>query len=172
MPHRHYVACILAEDAKYQLQRIGTMFTHSDFAAIAALDLDRIKTKLCHATSGEGWSRARADAAEQAYRHFLYRIKTCPHGSMVPSVEVDTFWHYHILDTRRYADDCVAALGYFLHHDPVQGLDGTDQAAYCGASVGHARSYCGAAIGNAVSYCGASIPARAAMACTAAVTSG
>ena len=54
------------------------MTTQTDFAAIAALDLDRIKTKLCHVESGEGWSRARADAAEVEYRRFLYLMKTYP----------------------------------------------------------------------------------------------
>ena len=154
------------------------MTTQTDFAAIAALDLDRIKTKLCHVESGEGWSRARADAAEVAYRRFLYLMKAYPTEQTVPSVEVDTFWHYHILDTVRYAADCDAAFGYFLHHDPAVGLEGASDAAdrargaarmdvlyarhfgapdgaapdnaYCGRTGG--ISYCGRTSG--VSYCG------------------
>ena len=165
------------------------MITQTDFAPIAALDLDRIKTKLCHVESGEGWSRARADAVEVEYRRFLYLMKAFPAEQTVPSVEVDTFWHYHILDTMHYAADCEAAFGYFLHHDPAVGLAGdsaaperfrraarmntlyqatfgaspapTGAASYCGAAV----SYCGAAVsycGAAVSYCGRSgeAPAR------------
>jgi len=162
------------------------MTTQTDFAAIAALDLDRIKTKLCHVESGEGWSRARADAAEVEYRRFLYLMKTYPTEQTVPSVEVDTFWHYHILDTVQYAADCHAAFGYFLHHDPVVGLDDENDAperargaalmdtlyarhfgapdaaqpanAYCGRST---VSYCGRTTGvrhadAAASYCGRS----------------
>ena len=104
------------------------MITQADFAAIAALDLDRIKTKLCHAESGEGWSRARADAAEIEYRRFLYLMKAYPTEQTVPNVEVDIFWHYHILDTVKYAADCAAAFGYFLHHDPAVGLAGPGEA--------------------------------------------
>jgi len=145
------------------------MIKPTDFAPIAALDLDRIKTKLCHVESGEGWSRARADAAEVAYRRFLYLVKAFPTEQTVPSVEVDTFWHYHILDTAKYAADCAAAFGYFLHHDPAVGLAGASEApdrfrraarlaslyrATFGAppvmADGAAVSYCGAA----VSYCG------------------
>ena len=154
------------------------MTTQTDFAAIAALDLDRIKTKLCHVESGEGWSRARADAAEVEYRRFLYLMKAYPTEQTVPSVEVDTFWHYHILDTVKYAADCHAAFGYFLHHDPAVGLEGASNAAdrdrgaarmdalyamhfgapdgaapdnaYCGRTGG--VSYCGRTSG--VSYCG------------------
>jgi hypothetical protein len=41
-------------------------------------------------------------------------------------MEVDTFWHYHILDTLKYAEDCQAVFGYFLHHFPYMGLRGED----------------------------------------------
>lgn len=158
------------------------MTTPTDFAPIAALDLDRIKTKLCHVESGEGWSRARADAAEVEYRRFLYLMKAFPAEQTVPSVEVDTFWHYHILDTMKYAADCAAAFGYFLHHDPAVGLAGDSeaperfrraarmdtlyratfgQAAFSAspAATG-AKSYCGSAVsycGSAVSYCGSAV---------------
>jgi len=160
------------------------MTSQTDFAAIAALDLDRIKTKLCHVESGEGWSCARADAAEVEYRRFLYLMKAYPTEQTVPSVEVDTFWHYHILDTVNYAADCQAAFGYFLHHDPAVGLDGDSAAserlrgaarmqalyaehfgapdaalpasAYCGRST---VSYCGR---STVSYCGQAVTPQAA----------
>jgi len=104
------------------------MIKQADFAAVAALDLDRIKTKLCHPESGEGWSRARADAAEVQYRRFLYLMKAYPREQTVPTVEADTFWHYHILDTVKYAADCHAVFGYFLHHDPAVGLAGASEA--------------------------------------------
>jgi hypothetical protein len=31
---------------------------------------------------------------------------------------VDEFWHTHILQTMKYADDCQAVFGTFLHHNP------------------------------------------------------
>jgi len=98
----------------------------SDFDTIAELDLEPIKVKLMHEESGEGWSLQRANAVEFEYRRFLYLMKKFPHEQTAPLQDVDTFWHYHILDTMKYAIDCEAAFGYFLHHFPYIGLRGED----------------------------------------------
>ena len=98
----------------------------SDFASIAALDLDAIKVKLMHEESGEGWSRAYADAIEFEYRRFLYLMKKFPNEQVAPLFDVDIFWHYHILDTMKYAIDCKAVFGHFLHHFPYVGLRGEE----------------------------------------------
>ncbi|GGC12439.1 glycine-rich domain-containing protein [Pseudoduganella buxea] len=97
--------------------------------AVAALDLDPIKVKLMHVQSGEGWSLARANAVELEYRRFLQLMKQFPEEETAPLVDVDTFWHYHILDTMKYAVDCDAVFGYFLHHFPYIGLRGEDDEA-------------------------------------------
>jgi hypothetical protein len=47
-----------------------------------------------------------------------------PNESIAPLVDVDTFWHYHILDTMKYARDCEQVFGYFLHHYPYVGMRG------------------------------------------------
>jgi hypothetical protein len=96
----------------------------SDFKAIAELDLDPIKVKLMHAESGEGWTLEHANAVEFEYRRFLYLMKTFPNEQTAPLQDVDTFWHYHILDTLKYAADCQHVFGYFLHHFPYIGLRG------------------------------------------------
>jgi hypothetical protein len=105
------------------------MTIENDFAPIAALDLAPIKVKLMHEESGEGWSRAYADAIEFEYRRFLYLIKIFPGEQAAPLFDVDIFWHYHILDTMKYAADCEAVFGYFLHHFPYVGLRGDDDLA-------------------------------------------
>lgn len=94
----------------------------NDFAAFAELDLAPIKMKLMHVASGEGWSALRADAVEAEYRRFLFLMKKYPDAEASPTVDVDTFWHYHILDTQKYALDCEALFGYFLHHYPYVGI--------------------------------------------------
>lgn len=101
----------------------------SDFKAIAELDLDPIKVKLMHAESGEGWTLERANAVEFEYRRFLYLMKKFPNEQTAPLQDVDTFWHYHILDTLKYATDCQHVFGYFLHHFPYIGLRGEDDEA-------------------------------------------
>lgn len=103
------------------------MINNDTYKAIAELDLEPIKFKLMHQTFGEGWSRARADAIDLEYRRFLYLQYANPNQSSSPTADVDTFWHYHILDTLKYAADCDQAFGYFMHHYPYLGLLDSDE---------------------------------------------
>jgi hypothetical protein len=100
--------------------------TASAVSLINTLDLGAIKSKLMHVASGEGWSAAHADAVETEYRRFLTLMKLYPNEATAPLVDVDTFWHYHILDTAKYAVDCAHVFGYFLHHYPYLGMDGEE----------------------------------------------
>ena len=101
------------------------MISNEAYNAVAALDLDQIKFKLMHVESGEGWSQEKVNAVEVEYRRFLYLMKVYPDVPTAPLVEVDIFWHYHILDTMKYAQDCEQAFGYFVHHYPYLGMDGS-----------------------------------------------
>lgn len=105
------------------------MDTNDSFKAIADLNLDAIKVKLMHRESGEGWSLEKANAVEFEYRRFLILMKQFPEEETAPLMDVDTFWHYHILDTLKYAADCEQVFGYFLHHFPYIGLRGEDDEA-------------------------------------------
>jgi hypothetical protein len=105
------------------------MNVHDVMHTIAALDLEPIKVKLMHEESGEGWSLERATAVAFEYRRFLFLMKKFPNEQTAPLVDVDTFWHYHILDTMKYAVDCDAVFGHFLHHFPYIGLRGEDDEA-------------------------------------------
>jgi hypothetical protein len=105
------------------------MISAESFQAIADLDLEPIKVKLMHEESGEGWTLQKANAVEFEYRRFLYLMKTFPHEQTAPLFDVDIFWHYHILDTMKYAADCDVVFGHFLHHFPYIGLRGEDDEA-------------------------------------------
>jgi hypothetical protein len=100
------------------------MISNTAFSTIAELDLDPIKVKLMHEESGEGWSLEQVNAVEFEYRRFLYLMKMFPNEQTAPQFDVDVFWHYHILDTMKYAADCDKVFGYFLHHFPYIGLRG------------------------------------------------
>ena len=102
--------------------------TNKVLNAIAALNLEPIKNKLMDAESGEGWSRAKAEAMDLEYRRFLHLMHCFPNQSASPTKAVDTFWHYHILDTQRYAADCNDVFGCFMHHNPY----GDEQATVVG----------------------------------------
>ena len=98
-------------------------------AAIAALDLDPIKLKLMDPEEGPGWSREYADRMEVAYKRFLTLLAKFPDETIAPTKDVDKFWHGHILDTIKYAEDCEKTFGYFLHHFPYFGMRGEQDAA-------------------------------------------
>lgn len=102
------------------------MNAQQHFNIIAAIDLEPIRKKLMHGPSGEGWTLAKAEAVEREYRRFLYLMKAFPGHQAAPLLDVDTFWHYHILDTVKYMADCDTVFGYYLHHYPYAGLEGTD----------------------------------------------
>jgi hypothetical protein len=105
------------------------MISTAEFNPILELDLDPIKVKLMHTESGEGWTLEHANAMEFEYRRFLYLMKMFPKEQTAPLFDVDIFWHYHILDTMKYAADCEHIFGYFLHHFPYIGLRGEDDEA-------------------------------------------
>jgi len=105
------------------------MKSYDQCKAIVELDLDPIKVKLMHQESGEGWTLQQASAVEAEYRRFLFLMKTFPTELAAPNMDVDTFWHYHILDTMKYAQDCQEIFGHFLHHFPYVGLRGEDDLA-------------------------------------------
>ena len=97
-------------------------------AAIQDLDLDPIKIKLMDHEEGEGWSRGQADVVAVWYKRYLILNLKFPKSSVVPNKLIDTFWHYHILDTMKYADDCQNIFGHFFHHFPYFGMRSSDDA--------------------------------------------
>lgn len=88
----------------------------------ANLDLEPIMVKLCHPTRGSNWEPERANAAIELYRHWLFLHQTFPNEEFSPSQEIDFVWHAHLLDTRKYTDDCQELFGRMLHHNPYAGM--------------------------------------------------
>ncbi|CAH0266401.1 hypothetical protein SRABI118_03363 [Massilia sp. Bi118] len=167
------------------------MNANDQFKAVMELDLEPIKVKLMHVESGEGWSLEQANAVEKEYRRFLCLMKKYPQADTAPLVDVDTFWHYHILDTMKYATDCERVFGYFLHHYPYVGMGGeSDEQVRVDSGermrelyeatfgetypalradiAGQASAYCGAAVKADSAYCGAAVKMQTAY-CGAAV---
>lgn len=69
------------------------------------------------------WSREFCLLALEEYKRFMLLASFNP-GETVPSVEVDTVWHMHILHTRLYELFCHEALEReFMHHDPSSGSE-------------------------------------------------
>ncbi len=159
-------------------------------AAIQALDLEPIKFKLMDTEEGQGWSREYVEQMAIAYKRFLTLSVKYPEETIAPSKDVDKFWHGHILDTMKYAEDCQNVFGYFVHHFPYFGMRGEEdaanlaeagkttnrlyekefgeavpsRAAFCGVSK---PAFCGvAATGEKAAFCGVSKPAFCGVAAT------
>jgi hypothetical protein len=132
--------------------------------AIFKLDLDPIKLKLMDKNEGHGWTRSEADRYELEYKRFLALLAKFPDEVIAPNTSVDKFWHGHILDTMKYAEDCQHVFGYFLHHFPYFGMrDEEDAANLASAAVNMQRLYrqeFGEPQAQESSYCGAAVPGR------------
>jgi len=95
---------------------------------INSIDLTMVKMKLMDEEEGQGWTKDYCDHVEGLYRRYLcllYLDFDAPH---VPTIDIDLFWHQHILDTRAYAKDCKKVFGQFLHHFPYFGMRGEEDA--------------------------------------------
>ncbi|MDP3793516.1 MAG: hypothetical protein Q8R07_02060 [Candidatus Uhrbacteria bacterium] len=97
-------------------------------AALARLDLEPIIFKLTHSGEGHGWTREKAERIAPIYKRFLFLTVTAGEP-IVPTLDIDDFWHAHILDTRKYMADCDKIFGFYLHHFPYFGLRGDIDAA-------------------------------------------
>lgn len=89
---------------------------------IDALDFSQIIDKM---VKKDKWFRKDAVEACNLYRNFLFLNKKYQgqYQQLPPSLEIDEFWHNHILDTEKYQTDCEAIFGKFMHHYPYFGID-------------------------------------------------
>jgi len=145
--------------------------TEQVVAAIQALDLDPIKFKLMDLEEGQGWSREYVDQMAIEYKRFLTLSVKYPEETIAPSKDVDKFWHGHILDTMKYAEDCQNVFGYFLHHFPYFGMRGEEDAANL-AEAGNTTNRLyekefGEGVSRRAAYCSVAKPAYCSVAVTA-----
>lgn len=68
-----------------------------------------------------GLSSSQAVEAVELYKQFWVLLARYPQMPLVPPAIVDRIWHLHILDTRRYREDCLFLVGEFVDHQPHRG---------------------------------------------------
>ena len=106
---------------------LSTLFQQNEFdkafALVSKWDFSLTKIKLLEPDYA-GWTKERANTAEIDYKRYLSVTKALGGYQLVPNGDIDRFWHEHILDTRRYAQDCEELFGGFLHHYPYFGMRG------------------------------------------------
>jgi len=93
---------------------------------IQNLDLEPIMVKIMDKEEGLGWELDFTKQVAEEYRKYLYLCLKYEDEAIVPSKTVDEFWHFHILDTLKYQEDCQNIFGYFLHHFPYFGMRGEE----------------------------------------------
>lgn len=95
------------------------------WSKVEQIDLTPISRKLLLEKTAQ-WTAESVANAEKLYRRFLVLHAVFPFENLVPTKVLDEYWHQHILDTRKYAQDCEFLFGEFLHHDPYFGIAGED----------------------------------------------
>lgn len=92
-----------------------TDITKNVLDKIDSLDLDSVTNKLVNKYK---WKKQDAKECEKLYKNFLFlNFKYGKDISLVPTEEIDVFWHEHILDTKKYMNDCDYVFGKYLHHE-------------------------------------------------------
>lgn len=73
--------------------------------------------------SYHGWEADKVIETEAIYRKWLVLHKLYDQDvELAPNKQLDDYWHFHILDTRKYIKDCELVFGEYLHHYPYFGL--------------------------------------------------
>ena len=86
-----------------------------------SVEFELIHWKIRNATEFKQLSDNEVDIAISEYKRFLSLRVENPKIDLAPTKLMDIVWHYHIIDTRRYATDCQRLFGSFLHHKPSYG---------------------------------------------------
>ena len=105
----------MSEPQALSLEEAKTYINSIDFSMI----VDKIvKTKR--------WKKADVLKMCELYKHYLFLKKKYAQSDQIlpPSEEIDEFWHNHILDTKKYHQDCEKIFGFYLNHYPYLGMDG------------------------------------------------
>ena len=104
------------------IPKVDTKRIEAAMALINSIDLTMVKMKLMDEDEGQGWENDYTDYVEQRYKRYLCMLSITKNFPIVPTGDIDLFWHQHILDTRAYAKDCDHNFGEFLHHFPYFGM--------------------------------------------------
>lgn len=102
---------------------------HYKSSPVQSIDFEPILVKLCHPTRGSNWSMERAEKSIELYKQWLYLHIVFPGENFSPSQEIDYVWHAHILDNRKYEQDCQVMFGQTLYHNPYAGMLGAEDEA-------------------------------------------
>ncbi|AIB12909.1 hypothetical protein ABAZ39_13110 [Azospirillum argentinense] len=88
---------------------------HFTTHAIRTLDLSWLEAQLVR---HHGFEPERARRVIEHYRCVLEIAADHPNRAIAPPAGADKAWHVHMLNNKRYNEDCLRLFGTVLHHDP------------------------------------------------------
>ncbi len=98
---------------------LNTLSDNAIKALIGEIDLNPIIKRMVKIYK---WPQKSALIAADQYRNFLFLKKKYRYKHTIPpSLEIDEFWHNHVLNTKKYTEDCKKIFGEYLHHTPHHG---------------------------------------------------
>lgn len=100
---------------------ISSQAISSAMDKVNVLDFSPINQKL-RTVDENLWTNENLQVAENLYKKFLTLRLLDKDAILVPTETIDEYWHQHILDTRKYQEDCNQLFGGMLHHDPYFGI--------------------------------------------------
>jgi len=90
-------------------------------AVVNSLKFNQMNNKLINEY---GWSKEDISLGNKSYKRYLVLSACYPELKLVPTVKLDEYWHMHILDTKKYMEDCQLVFGRYMHHYPYFGIEG------------------------------------------------
>lgn len=109
-------------DNTRQIQYEGSKMNTTLLAVLLpTFPLGYVVEQLARKPEFKDWTPQRFEEVETEYRKFLALSKLHSGMNLIPSYEVDEFWHRHMLNSRRYMPDCQEYFGHYLHHTPFAG---------------------------------------------------
>ncbi len=100
---------------------VSTNKMNEAMAIVNSIDFNQINDKLINFY---GWSKEDVSLMNGYYKKWLALHECYPELTTAPSAKLDEYWHMHILDTKKYMEDCQMIFGKYLHHYPYFGLEG------------------------------------------------
>ncbi len=98
-------------------------------AVVNSLKFEQMDNKLI---KSYGWSKEDISSVNKSYKKWLVLAACYPELPLVPTMKLDEYWHMHILDTKKYMEDCQLIFGKYMHHYPYFGIEGdSDYADKC-----------------------------------------
>lgn len=89
------------------------------------LDLSSIVSVLMESKVDPRWSQTQTVEAIAQYLAFLYLVDRYPHLQLIPDSNVEQVWRYHLLNPKKYAEDCQILFGYKIDYSLYLDLKST-----------------------------------------------